>query len=169
MFIECSDLNVRYNSENDCIQVLFKNEWHNVIRADIGNLYLVEDGKLLEGFALASIYTEAYSYVSTTNNGITAGNSSSASCHFRANISPAINLTPYSRLVFNTTGSKKLALGISKNQMTSYTSTLTNYVPGLGSGSFELDISNYDGDYFIAIGDYDTAVGSSVITGILLK
>lgn len=160
---------MRYNSDNDYIQVLYGNEWCNIMKAGMRNLYLMEDGKLLEGFALAPVYTEAYSYVSVTSNGITAGNTRADYSHFSANISPAINLTPYSRLVFNTVGNKNLALGISKNQTTSYTSALTDYVPGLGGGSFELDISSYDGDYFIAIGDYGTAVGSSVITGILLE
>ncbi len=129
-------------------------------------LYLFNHG-IIEGIPVSPIYRQSNAFVNVNNESISAGNTQETVCHFAAGIGNAIDITGFSKLIFETSGSKLLSIGIGRNPVPTY--DRANFVVSAdGTGTIELDVRDYLGYYYIGFRDGNININRSEIHEVFL-
>lgn len=129
-------------------------------------LYLFNHG-IVEGIPVSPIYRQSNAYVNVNNESISVGNTQETICHFAAGIGSAIDITGYSKLIFETSGSKVLSIGIGRNPVPTY--DRADFAKSIdGTGIIELDVRDYLGYYYIGFRDGNININRSEIHTICL-
>lgn len=129
-------------------------------------LYLFNHG-IIEGIPVSPIYRQSNAFVNVNNESISVGNTQETVCHFAAGIGNAIDITGFSKLVFETSGSKLLSIGIGRNPVPTY--DRANFVVSAdGTGTIELDVRDYLGYYYIGFRDGNININRSEIHEVFL-